>query len=98
MKGRNSLPTKASDQQILMPTILVPSEMPTAFYPEYFTPQMRPESLKRPAEYSTVVCKRPALEGMQFPMLSPLSYQPVFQFPVAAERELNFKYCECLAE
>lgn len=95
MKGRSNL-VKTSDQQIMMSSIMVPS-----VYPEFSGLQVRsPEaSLKRSAGvpefslenlYSSMMCKRPAIENIPFPLLPPLAYQPVFQFPTPSEREFFF--------
>jgi hypothetical protein len=85
MKGRNNLARNSSCHQ----------QIETSVYPEFSGLQMRPSpenSLKRSADASdfsleslySIMCKRQAIERVQFPM----SYQSVFQFPTPYEREL----------
>jgi hypothetical protein len=94
-KGRNNLAKNSSDGQNFLMPFLAPTEMPTV----YPASQLRSaeSSLKRSAEtsefsleslYSTMMCKRLAIERIQLPSLA---YQPIFQFPTPSERKFSLK-------
>lgn len=102
LKGRNHLAVKNAMVQhvpMMQPMFLpLPMEVPTMFPQENSGSTHvanKPETgVKRSADeislesfYPALFCKRPAIEGIQFPFIPSVPYQPIFQFPAPAERK-----------
>ena len=101
LKGRSHLATKAelTQQHVpVLPPMFIP--VPTGLQIGHTEAtlktrggtkrslQVLPESF-----YPAMFCKRPALDGIQFPQFtSTVQYQPFFQFPAPAERKFFSSY------
>lgn len=102
LKGRNHLAMKnASVQPIqVLPSMFLPiqSECPTMVVGSE-SPLKTGHGRKRSAEaspenfYSTMFCKRPAMETIPFSFYSSVPYQPIFQLPSPAERKFFQSIC-----
>lgn len=98
LKGRNHLATKNELTQNVpvMPSIFIP--VSSGLHVSNPEPTFKTRiGTKRSVDvlsdnfYPAMFCKRPALDGIQFPFTPTVQYQPIFQFPAPAERKFLLK-------
>lgn len=93
LKGRNhlALKTEMTQHVPLIPPMFIP--IPAGLQLHHTETPKTGNGTKRSVDvlndsfYPAMLCKRPALEGIQLPFTPTLQYQPVFQFPTPAERK-----------